>query len=140
MLSVLSQPARRYRHTVTAERPLCSINLSKASGGSESIEDMLAWLFMPLLGVSTYRELTACCLNQNDIAAGTQIVQILSDLPQALDPSPLASKARNSSDLRPSRFGGNVPSENTAMSKRFGPSPSNFDPREFREPIFEMLN
>jgi len=34
-----------------------SINLSKASGGSESIEGMLAWLFMPLLGVSTYREL-----------------------------------------------------------------------------------
>jgi hypothetical protein len=23
------------------------------------------------------------------------------------------------------------------MSKRFGPSPSNLDPREFREPIFE---
>src|SRR4029453_2491894 len=56
MFSVLSQPARRDRHTVTAERPLCSINLSKASGGSESIEGMLAWLFMPLLGMSTYRE------------------------------------------------------------------------------------
>jgi len=50
---VFSQPARRYRHTVTAERPLWSINLSKASGGSESVEGMLAWLFMPLLGVST---------------------------------------------------------------------------------------
>jgi hypothetical protein len=31
----------------------CSINLSKAIGGSESIEGMLAWLFMPLVGVST---------------------------------------------------------------------------------------
>ena len=54
---------------------------------------MLAWLFMPLLGVSTYRELTACCLNQNDIAAGTQIVQILSDLPQALGPLAISIKS-----------------------------------------------
>jgi hypothetical protein len=65
MFSVFSQPERRYRHTVTAERPLCSINLSKASGGSESIEG-LAWLFMPLLGVSTYRELKTESLFQGE--------------------------------------------------------------------------
>ena len=41
------------RQTVTAESPLCSINLSKASGGSESIKAKLAWSSMPNVGVST---------------------------------------------------------------------------------------
>ena len=43
---------------------------------------------MPLLGVSTYRELKRCarCLNRNDIAAGHANRPDLYDLPPALGP------------------------------------------------------
>ena len=103
MFSVFSQPARRYRHTVTAERPLCSINLSKASGGSESIEGMFAWLFMPFLGVSTYRKLKRSpvppksgpkqTLEAEYIPVGTQIDRnsYRFALHQGLEPSLLAA-------------------------------------------------